>query len=101
MGANGGGVGRRSIVPYGAVGTCAIKDRPGGRSFSYGLLMRNAASGLMPSSCRGLCSYFPELKVIARGFDIILDGKESDIEQFTVKLNMLIERRKHKMNTGR
>ena len=24
-----------------------------------------------------LCGYFPELKVIARGYDIILDGKET------------------------
>ena len=45
-----------------------------------------------------LCSYFPELKVVARGNEIILDGKEKDIEEFTVKVHMLIERRKHKMN---
>lgn len=45
-----------------------------------------------------LCSYFPELKVVARGNEIILDGKEKDIEDFTYKLHMLIERRKHKMN---
>lgn len=45
-----------------------------------------------------LCSYFPELKVVARGNEIILDGKEGDIENFTVKFNMLIERRNHKMN---
>ena len=54
--------------------------------------------GAANKNLEALCSYFPELKVIARGFDIILDGKESDIEQFTTKLNMLIERRKHKMN---
>ena len=45
-----------------------------------------------------LCGYFPELKVVARGNEIILDGKEKDMEDFTVKLHMLIERRKHKMN---
>ena len=54
--------------------------------------------GAANKNLEALCGYFPDLKVIARGFDIILDGKESDIEQFTVKLNMLIERRKHKMN---
>lgn len=45
-----------------------------------------------------LCSYFPELKVVARGNEIILDGKDSDIEEFTIKLNMLMERRLHKTN---
>ena len=45
-----------------------------------------------------LCGYFPELKVVARGNEIILDGKEKDVEDFTAKLHMLIERRKHKMN---
>lgn len=54
--------------------------------------------GAANKNLEALCSYFPDLKVIARGFDIILDGKETDIEQFTTKLNMLIERRKHKMN---
>ena len=45
-----------------------------------------------------LCSYYPELKVVARGNEIILDGKEKDVEDFTVKIHMLIERRRHKMN---
>ena len=54
--------------------------------------------GAANKNLEALCGYFPELKVIVRGYDIILDGKESDIEQFTTKLNMLIERRKHKMN---
>lgn len=44
------------------------------------------------------CTYFPSLKVIARGTDIILDGKESDIEEFEAKFSELIERRHHKMN---
>lgn len=54
--------------------------------------------GVANKNLEALCSYFPDLKVVARGFDIILDGKESDIELFTTKLNMLIERREHKMN---
>ena len=45
-----------------------------------------------------LCSYFPELKVVARGNEIILDGKNSDVEGFTNKLNLLIDRRMHKTN---
>lgn len=45
-----------------------------------------------------LCTYFPNLMVAARGNDIILEGTEDDVELFSRKLNMLIERRKHKMN---
>lgn len=44
------------------------------------------------------CTYFPALKVIARGTDIILDGKEKDIEEFETKFAELVERRHHKMN---
>lgn len=44
------------------------------------------------------CSYFPGMKVIARGNQIFLDGSESQIEQLGNKLDELIERRKHKMN---
>ena len=44
------------------------------------------------------CSYFPELKVVARGTDIILDGTAGDIESFEVKLAELVERRHHQMN---
>ena len=44
------------------------------------------------------CSYFPGLKVVARGNLIMLDGNEEQIEQFSSKLDELIERRKHKMN---
>lgn len=44
------------------------------------------------------CSFFPGLKVVARGNQIKLDGDESQVEQFSVKLAELIERRKHKMN---
>ncbi len=42
------------------------------------------------------CTYFPALKVIARGTDIILDGEENDIEEFETKFNRLIEVRHRK-----
>ena len=44
------------------------------------------------------CSYFPSLKVVARGDELILDGKPADIEEFNQKLGALIEKRHHKMN---
>lgn len=44
------------------------------------------------------CSYFPTLKVVARGNEIILDGKESSIQEFTQRFAELIELRRHKMN---
>ena len=44
------------------------------------------------------CSYFPNLKVAARGTDIILDGSENDIAEFSDKLEELIRRRHSKMN---
>ena len=43
-----------------------------------------------------LCSYFPRLKVAARGTEINLEGSDPDIGEFESKLNMLIERRLHK-----
>jgi len=43
-----------------------------------------------------LCGYFPNLKVIARGNELLLDGKEEDISVFQSKIGMLIERRNHK-----
>ena len=45
-----------------------------------------------------LCSYFPHLKVAARGNEIILEGQEEEIEEFACKVDMLIDRRRHKMN---
>lgn len=54
--------------------------------------------GAANRNLEALCSYFPHLKVIARGNDILLEGKEEDIEDFDVRIKMLIERRKHKMN---
>lgn len=44
------------------------------------------------------CSYFPHLKVVARGDELILEGKESDIAEFNIRFAELIERRHHKMN---
>lgn len=44
------------------------------------------------------CSYFPGLKVIARGDELILDGKEIQIEEFSTKFAELVEKRHHKMN---
>lgn len=54
--------------------------------------------GAANKNLEALCSYFPELKVVARGNEIILEGLDKDIEEFTLKLKMLIERRQHKMN---
>lgn len=45
-----------------------------------------------------LCNYFPDLKVIARGNEILLDGGIEDIDTFKRKINLLIERRLHKRN---
>ena len=44
------------------------------------------------------CTYFPELRVVARGDEIILEGKESRIQEFTQKFGELTERRQH--NSG-
>lgn len=41
-------------------------------------------------------SYYPNLKVVARGDELILDGKEKDIEDFTQKFGLLIEKMLHK-----
>ena len=44
------------------------------------------------------CSYFPGLKVVARGNELLLDGKPAQIQEFNIRLAELIERRHHKMN---
>jgi phosphate starvation-inducible PhoH-like protein len=44
------------------------------------------------------CSYYPEMKVVARGDEIILDGPETRVEDFEMKFNELIQRRHRKMN---
>ena len=54
--------------------------------------------GAANRNLEAMCSYFPELKVIARGNEIILEGSDKDMEDFEVKLRRLIQRRQHKMN---
>ena len=44
------------------------------------------------------CTYFPGLKVAARGNMIMLEGDEEQIARFSVKLGELIGRRHQKMN---
>ena len=44
------------------------------------------------------CSYFPHLKVVARGNEVMLEGNESDISEFNIRFAELIERRHRKMN---
>ena len=44
------------------------------------------------------CSYFPHLKVVARGNELILEGRESDIAEFNIRFAELIQRRHRKMN---
>ena len=44
------------------------------------------------------CTYFPKLKVTARGNQLILDGSETDIAEFSQKIEQLIQRRQQKMN---
>ena len=43
-------------------------------------------------------TYFPGLKIAARGNEIHLDGPGEDIKKFETKLAELVERRRHKMN---
>lgn len=54
--------------------------------------------GAANRNLEALCGYFPHLKTIARGSDILLEGKEEDIEEFGLRLQQLIEKRRHKMN---
>ena len=44
------------------------------------------------------CSYFPALKVVARGNELHLEGSEDDIEEFNLRFADLVEKRKRKMN---
>ena len=41
-------------------------------------------------------SYYPNLKVVARGDELILDGKEKDIEDFTQKFGLLTQKMMHR-----
>lgn len=45
-----------------------------------------------------LCNYYPDTTIIARGNEIRVDGDEKSIEDFEMKINTLIGKRKHKMN---
>lgn len=45
-----------------------------------------------------LSSYYPSMKIVARGSDIILEGKEEDIKDFDDKIHRLIEKKYRKMN---
>jgi len=44
------------------------------------------------------CTYFPGLKVVARGTDIILEGESAQVEEFEVKMAELIRLRRSKPN---
>ncbi|MBQ9184369.1 MAG: PhoH family protein [Bacteroidales bacterium] len=44
------------------------------------------------------CTYFPGLKVVARGHELILEGKTSQIEEFNIRFSELLELRKRKLN---
>ena len=44
------------------------------------------------------CSYFPGLRVIARGNELILEGDQAQIEEFQIRFAELIDRRQRKMN---
>ncbi len=45
-----------------------------------------------------LCSYYPDLKVVARGNEIKLEGDEAKIEDFNEKIHQLIRKRMRKMS---
>jgi len=42
------------------------------------------------------CKYFPSLKVVARGNELIVEGKPSQIEEFNIRFGELLEKRNHK-----
>ena len=54
--------------------------------------------GAGDSILREFCTYYPDLKVIARGDELLLEGKEKAVMDFTQKMGMLIDRMMHKMN---
>ena len=54
--------------------------------------------GAANKNLEALCSYFPELKVVARGNEIILEGKDTDVEEFEEKLKKLVNHGKKKKN---
>ena len=44
------------------------------------------------------CSYFPGMKVAARGHEIHLDGKAEEIKEFEERFSELVKRRHHKLS---
>lgn len=44
------------------------------------------------------CTYFPGLKVVSRGSELILDGRSSQIEEFNIRFSELLDMRRRKMN---
>ena len=44
------------------------------------------------------CTYFPGLKVVDRGHELILEGRSSQIEEFNIRFSELLELRKRKLN---
>lgn len=44
------------------------------------------------------CTYFPGLKVVSRGHELILEGRTSQIEEFNIRFSELLELRKRKVN---
>ncbi|MCQ2158761.1 MAG: PhoH family protein [Bacteroidales bacterium] len=44
------------------------------------------------------CNFYPNVKTVARGNEILLDGKAEEVEDFAMKFGMLVEKRKHRMN---
>ncbi|MCD8313245.1 MAG: PhoH family protein [Bacteroidales bacterium] len=45
-----------------------------------------------------LCHFFPDLKAVARGNEIILEGGQKDVENFEMIIYSLVERQSHKRN---
>ena len=45
-----------------------------------------------------LCGWFPQLRVAARGNEIIIEGSEADCAGFEEKIRLLIQKRMHKRN---
>ncbi len=44
------------------------------------------------------CTYFPGLKVVSRGSELMLEGRSSQIEEFNIRFAELLEMRKRKLN---
>lgn len=44
------------------------------------------------------CTYFPGLKVVSRGSELMLEGRSSQIEEFNIRFAELLEMRKRKLS---